>query len=291
MPNDGVDIVKLGVATKFPPGVVQNTVEKLECSHVASPAVAGAPCPPCPVVATEVPSPQACSTRWPVTGIGGKAVVCTTFSEKLAARIFAPAGTLAATLNLTSARRFCGEPSCPAVMPMKMLGPLPLLRAPVALSYSVLSAAHGTVTVVCAASGAASRARTRCGRRWRCTDAITEQMERSNGGHCRIPHDVGGARPPAIACSYFLPPLSAGSFLALPKICHSPFPISASFFSRPSFASPRPTQWMRIRRNAFMRRTSSMSHSSCEYGPGYHRRGVRLAGVVLSWSVTTLPSP
>jgi hypothetical protein len=67
--------------------------------------------------------------------IGGKAVVCTTFSEKLAARILAPAGTLAATLNLTSARRVCGiEVGFPAVMPMKMLGPAPLLREPVALS-------------------------------------------------------------------------------------------------------------------------------------------------------------
>src|SRR5262245_54734550 len=73
----GVVIVKLGVASKSPPGVVQNDDGKNVCSHVASPACAGAPVPP---VATDAPSPQARLTRCPVTASGTAAEELTTLS-------------------------------------------------------------------------------------------------------------------------------------------------------------------------------------------------------------------
>ena len=66
----------------------------------------------------------------------------------------APAGMLAAMSKAITARRL--KPSL--VRPVKMYSPAPLLVAPVALSYRVLSFEAGITTVIAPATAGASRA-------------------------------------------------------------------------------------------------------------------------------------
>ena len=108
---------------------------------MASPSAARAPLPP---LAADAPSPQAASTRCnPIAMVGALEGVS---SRRSSARVtITPGGSAPATSKRSRPRR--REPTAWLVRPTNTAGPAPLLRAPVALSISVLSAPQGTLTV------------------------------------------------------------------------------------------------------------------------------------------------
>src|SRR6266478_8116067 len=91
-PTPPTDWLALTVAKKSPPCVVQKTVSKKRCRHVASLGVAGAPSPS-PIGAWEVPSPQSASSLCSST-VMAPAGVIDIFMVRLTAVIVEPAGIL-----------------------------------------------------------------------------------------------------------------------------------------------------------------------------------------------------
>ena len=99
-PTPPTDWLALTVAD--PPSVVQKTLSKKWCRHVASLGVADAPSP-CPMGAWEVPSPQSASTLCSST-ISAPAGVIDMFMVRLTAVIVEQAGIVAAMSNANTPR-------------------------------------------------------------------------------------------------------------------------------------------------------------------------------------------
>src|SRR5213079_1816669 len=91
IPIAPTDWVALTVAEKSPPSVVQKTVSKKRCRHVASLVVAGAPSPSSPG-ATDVPSPQSASSLCSSTFRGVSEAVLDVFRLNVTPRIVEPGG-------------------------------------------------------------------------------------------------------------------------------------------------------------------------------------------------------
>src|SRR6266404_7385756 len=113
-PVPATDWLALTVAEKSPPCVVQKTLSKKRCRHVASLGVAGAPSPS-PMGACEVPSPQSASSLCSSTGYATLIGVLDMFILRVTPVIVEPAGILPAISNASTPRR-----SSPiAVLPAK----------------------------------------------------------------------------------------------------------------------------------------------------------------------------
>src|SRR6476661_3681676 len=111
-PIPPTDWLALTVAEKSPPCVVQKTVSKNRCRHVASLGVAGAPSPS-PIGAWEVPSPQSASSLCSST-VTAPACVIDMFMLRVTAIIVEPGGIVPATSNASTPRRSSPMPFSPA---------------------------------------------------------------------------------------------------------------------------------------------------------------------------------
>ena len=99
-PTPPTDWLALTVAEKSPPCIVQKTVSKKRCRHVASLGVAGAPSPS-PIGAWEVPSPQSASSLCSST-VKAPACVIDIFMLRVTEVIVEPSGIVPATSNSPS---------------------------------------------------------------------------------------------------------------------------------------------------------------------------------------------
>src|SRR6266403_6029543 len=102
-PTPPTDWPALTVAEKSPPCVVQKTLSKKRCRHVASLGVAGAPSPS-PMGACEVPSPQSASSLCSST-VTAPVGVMDMFMLRLTAVIVEPGGIVPAISNASTPRR------------------------------------------------------------------------------------------------------------------------------------------------------------------------------------------
>src|SRR5256885_5039167 len=102
-PIPATDWLALTVAEKSPPCVVQKTLSKKRCRHVASLGVAGAPSPS-PMGAWEVPSPQSASSLCSST-VTAPVGVMDMFMLRLTAVIVEPGGIAPAISKATTPRR------------------------------------------------------------------------------------------------------------------------------------------------------------------------------------------
>src|SRR6266576_5383889 len=102
-PIPATDWLGLTVAEKSPPCVVQKTLSKKRCRHVASLGVAGAPSPS-HMGAWEVPSPQSASSLCSSTVTAPTGVI-DMFMLRLTAVIVEPGGIAPAISNARTPRR------------------------------------------------------------------------------------------------------------------------------------------------------------------------------------------